>query len=196
VGYTDDLNLYAYVYNDPLDKTDPTGLDGGCIYTGGCEVFAGAAAAFPLSGSAEQLDKGNYLAAAGLFLLDVGGGEGKYTKAAANLLEKIGKSFGEAVQRSVKSFLKGHPIPTKTGTIEAKALPNEGVAVQATKAGDVPGSKAVYEKQIDSEGNTVQSTKTTYDPQGNIVHVKDKLTGETHAPPPPPCTFGDKCPHQ
>jgi RHS repeat-associated protein len=28
VGYTDDLNLYAYVYNDPLDKTDPTGLDG------------------------------------------------------------------------------------------------------------------------------------------------------------------------
>lgn len=26
VGYKDDLNLYAYVYNDPLSKTDPTGL--------------------------------------------------------------------------------------------------------------------------------------------------------------------------
>ncbi|MDB6014611.1 MAG: Repeat family [Gammaproteobacteria bacterium] len=25
VGYQDDLNLYAYVYNDPLDKTDPSG---------------------------------------------------------------------------------------------------------------------------------------------------------------------------
>ncbi len=25
VGYADDLNLYAYVGNDPLDKTDPTG---------------------------------------------------------------------------------------------------------------------------------------------------------------------------
>jgi hypothetical protein len=36
VGYQDDLNLYAYTYNDPLDKTDPTGLDGGCVYTGGC----------------------------------------------------------------------------------------------------------------------------------------------------------------
>ena len=28
VGGKDDLNLYAYVYNDPLDRTDPTGLDG------------------------------------------------------------------------------------------------------------------------------------------------------------------------
>ena len=26
VGYKDDLNLYAYVGNDPLDRTDPTGL--------------------------------------------------------------------------------------------------------------------------------------------------------------------------
>jgi RHS repeat-associated protein len=26
VGYTDDVNLYAYVGNDPLDKTDPSGL--------------------------------------------------------------------------------------------------------------------------------------------------------------------------
>ena len=25
VGYDDDLNLYAYVYNDPLNRTDPTG---------------------------------------------------------------------------------------------------------------------------------------------------------------------------
>ena len=40
VGYADDLNLYAYVKNDPLDKTDSMGTDGGCVYTDGCEQIA------------------------------------------------------------------------------------------------------------------------------------------------------------
>lgn len=53
------------------------------------------------------------------------------------------------------------------------------MAAQATSPGRVPGSKAVYEKQIDTAGKTIQSTKTTYDPKGNIVHVKDKLKGGT-----------------
>lgn len=51
--------------------------------------------------------------------------------------------------------------------------------MQATSPGRVPGSKAVYEKQINATGKTTQYTKTTYDPQGNIVHVKDKINGGT-----------------
>ena len=76
------------------------------------------------------------------------------------------------------AFLKSNHVATKAGEIEGKALPSGGVAVQATKAGEVFGSKAGYEKQIDSSGTTVRATKTTYDPQGNVVHVKDKMTGE------------------
>ncbi|MDB6107639.1 MAG: hypothetical protein JWO52_7638 [Gammaproteobacteria bacterium] len=47
VGYNDDLNLYAYVGNDPLDKTDPNGnfaflipLGIACVESGVCEAAA------------------------------------------------------------------------------------------------------------------------------------------------------------
>ncbi|MFC3657372.1 RHS repeat domain-containing protein [Xanthomonas hyacinthi] len=41
--------------------------------------------------------------------------------------------------------------------------------------GRVAGSKAVYEKTVDSSGKTTAATKTTYDPKGYSIHVKDKL---------------------
>jgi RHS repeat-associated protein len=69
--------------------------------------------------------------------------------------------------------LPGTPSPTAL-----HPLPNGGVAAQANVPGRVPGSYATYEKQIDSTGKTIQFTKTTVDPAGNIVHVKDKMTGE------------------
>jgi RHS repeat-associated protein len=81
-------------------------------------------------------------------------------------------------QKNINRFKKKIPANSKD-SIEINELPNDGVVVKATSPGKVPGSKAVYEKQMDVAGKTTQFTKTTYDPQGNIVHVKDKLTGET-----------------
>ena len=49
------------------------------------------------------------------------------------------------------------------------------VRFRAEVPGRVPGSKAVYEKVVDPTGKTVSATKTTIDPKGNVVHVKDKL---------------------
>jgi RHS repeat-associated protein len=47
VGTKDDLNLYAYTYNDPLNKTDPQGnlaflipLGIACVESGACEAAA------------------------------------------------------------------------------------------------------------------------------------------------------------
>ena len=70
--------------------------------------------------------------------------------------------------------LPGVPEPTVI-----RPLPNGSVSVQAKVPGNVPGSYAIYEKQIDAAGKSIQVTKTTVDPAGNIVHVKDKLTGTT-----------------
>lgn len=55
-------------------------------------------------------------------------------------------------------------------------------AFQAEVPGKVPASKAIYEKQVGSTGKTLQYTKTTVDPAGNIVHVKDKIGGTLVSP--------------
>lgn len=68
VGYKDDLNLYAYVYNDPLNRNDPTGtfsvaeglvavgavllIYAACEASGACDDFRGA-----VKEGAERLDQ-------------------------------------------------------------------------------------------------------------------------------------------
>ncbi len=84
-----------------------------------------------------------------------------------------------AQQKNIERFKKKIPSNAREN-IEIYHLSNDGVAIQATSPGKVPGSKAVYEKQIDVNGKTIQYTKTTYDPNGLIVHVKDKINIGTY----------------
>jgi hypothetical protein len=94
---------------------------------------------------------------------------------------KLGSLINSVQGKNIERFYKKIPANARDN-VEMRLLPNGGVAVQAMSPGKVPGSRAVYEKQIDVSGNTVQYTKTTYDPQGRIVHVKDKIANTTFWP--------------
>ena len=66
-------------------------------------------------------------------------------------------------------------LPKSATAIRIFSLPNGGKAFQAdVPARNIPGSFATYEKQIDTTGTTLNYTKTTYAPDGSIVHVKQK----------------------
>lgn len=82
--------------------------------------------------------------------------------------------------RNLKRF--EDKIPAGAGGTSIRNLPGNGKAFQAEVPGRVPGSKAIYEKQVGSTGETLQYTKTTVDPAGKIVHVKDKILGTTVTP--------------
>ena len=69
-------------------------------------------------------------------------------------------------------------LPRGAGEATIRDVPGGGVVFRAEVPGRVPGPKAVYEKVVDATGQTVRYVKTTYDPAGTIVHVKNKTTGE------------------
>lgn len=55
----------------------------------------------------------------------------------------------------------------------------DSVVATVSVPGNVAGSSAVYQKIIGADGTTMAYLKTTFDPKGDIVHIKDKLNGGT-----------------
>ena len=45
---------------------------------------------------------------------------------------------------------------------------------EVISSGRVPGSKAVYQKWVNPQGKTFKMLKTTFGPDGKIIHVKPK----------------------
>lgn len=70
-------------------------------------------------------------------------------------------------------------LPQAANPSKIYDLPSGSKAFQSEVPGRVPGSKAVYEKQIDEFGKTLQYTKTTYGPNGRVIHIKDKIGNHT-----------------
>jgi RHS repeat-associated protein len=81
---------------------------------------------------------------------------------------------GAVVGKNFDRFMSKIPANSKesaTWTIMDDGLHN----FSATSPGIVPGSSATYQKTVNSAGQTQSYFKTTYAPDGSIVHIKSKL---------------------
>jgi uncharacterized protein RhaS with RHS repeats len=166
----DDLNLYAYVGNDPLDKTDPTGLDGGCVYSGGCDEFAGAF-------TPENMQKAGAIAGAAALVVSTEG-FGLLPEAGAALsrvgsaLRAIGKFF-EAADKG--SSPNSAPAPSQPS---ASSAPPENLNLTPDARGNIDPTtlstnKGVLEQgRLDTQKDLMrngQSQPIKIDTTGNII---------------------------
>lgn len=76
--------------------------------------------------------------------------------------------------KNLSRFIKKIPANSKN-SVKIKKEKNGHIKFTTTSLGKVPGSKSVYQKTVNPEGKTIEFSKTTYDPKGKIVHIKDKL---------------------
>lgn len=101
-------------------------------------------------------------------------GAKKYIFYAENKIEAL-KSVSALPKRIQASFTKFVKDTTTSKYAEYKVLVNSrGYIYQSTKCGDVPGSYAVYYKEVDKDGKTLKVYKDTYDNNGYFVHRKIK----------------------
>ena len=99
-------------------------------------------------------------------------GKGLYSNAGSNVSRS---SIPQNQTQNLRRFERKVPAGnTGTRIIDTGS---GNVVFSSEVPGNVPGSKAIYEKHVDSSGKTISYYKTTYDNNGNIVHIKDKLNG-------------------
>jgi RHS repeat-associated protein len=90
--------------------------------------------------------------------------------AVADAAESISLTAEQA--KNLARFNKALPSAATGTSVDSLG---DGVIFTADVPGKVPGSKAVYQKAVDASGTTTNYVKTTFDPQGNVVHIKDKI---------------------
>jgi RHS repeat-associated protein len=88
------------------------------------------------------------------------------------------KGVTTSLQGTVKSnygrFVSKIPTNAKSSA-SFKQLKGGNYLFEATSSGKAPGSKAVYQKWVNPQGETYKMIKTTYAPDGSIIHIKPKF---------------------
>jgi hypothetical protein len=172
LGRRNDSNLYAYVGEDPLDKTDPTGDCPECI---GALIGGGLELAFQLTDPAvradyanadSQLLKGDFggaLSSAGAHVADVGiaagaGAIGAFgTGKVAAIAGKLAESAGAGKVAVAAAKVAGAATVQGTNSAAAKAASNgvngkdvtEGVGTAAAVGAAVGGPLSVAGRAVE-----------------------------------------------
>jgi hypothetical protein len=81
-------------------------------------------------------------------------------------------SLSTQLRQSLTKFMKKSPGAAEIP--EIARLPEGAVEFSYKVPGRVPGSYAVYFKRVDLQGVTKLAYKTTFGPDGKIIHVKIK----------------------
>jgi hypothetical protein len=115
-------------------------------------------------------------------------GNGRYFGTRGSIVQTF---FTAATKLQAESLIPLLPLPVQSSvrrfiSKSSNAFENFSVSedtaghcvVIMEKPGDVPGSRAIYIKVVDSSGKTIKVIKETYDPQGNLVHSKTKKEEE------------------
>ncbi len=80
-----------------------------------------------------------------------------------------------AVKSNYGRFVKDMPVNAKSSS-SWKLLDYGNYLFEATSpATNIPGSKAVYQKWVNAQGETFKMLKTTYAPDDSVVHIKPKF---------------------
>jgi RHS repeat-associated protein len=88
---------------------------------------------------------------------------------------KIAAVLNPAQLANFYRFLKA--VPKNSININIYQMGSSKVFQATSPAANIPGSYALYEKTVDATGTTIQYYKTTFLPNGSVLHVSDKLNG-------------------
>ncbi|PKP20330.1 MAG: hypothetical protein CVU05_09340 [Bacteroidetes bacterium HGW-Bacteroidetes-21] len=93
--------------------------------------------------------------------------------AIANVTKTSTTVLKGAVKNNYSRFVSKIPANSKSNA-SFQLLDDGNYLFQATSPGKVPGSSALYQKWVNSQGETFKMIKTTFAPDGSIIHVKPK----------------------